>query len=359
MKRLLFNRKNSLGQGRDLAGRDAIRTCHAREIVVSVAGSLALHAVLIALFWFSPASAPFDRDTYQQPPLEVELISADPSKKSSVQDGELSISKSLDTRAARAAKPKHSPKRNLELAPSFKPKFSDERQAGDIATGAGENAADSSIAIDGLAGSSTRQRGSTDDGSDYVDDPQATWGSGGADFGRVADFVRLERLYRAVDSRLIYPSILAYHGISGTVNARLVITKKGCDWRHTTITASEPHLRVYILDVLQRTCQQSLAEFARADRASNVDFSFSFAQTEHNDQGLIQAQNKIVGNVMLFYRNSHASVAEWKLGPIRGLFPIPAAAVDFVWLKLNWDKFVGKPDPMADSKEKTDRAPTS
>ncbi len=176
MKRLLFNWKNSLGQGRDLAGRDAIRTCHAREIVVRAAGSLALHAVLIALFWFSPASAPFDRDTYQQPPLELELISADPSKKSSVQDGELSISKSLDTRAARAAKPERAPKRNLELAPSFKPKFSDERQAGDIATAAGENAADSSIAIDGLAGASTRQRGSTNDGSDFVDDPQAKWG---------------------------------------------------------------------------------------------------------------------------------------------------------------------------------------
>ena len=37
---------------------------------------------------------------------------------------------------------------------------------------------------------------------------------------------------------------------------------------------------------------------------------------------------------------------EWSLGPLKGVFPVPAVGIDFTWLKLNWDKYVnGQKEP--------------
>lgn len=185
-----------------------------------------------------------------------------------------------------------------------------------------------------------------------IDDPTAQWGSGGADFSRVRDLGKFDRLYDLIDANVMYPSVLAYHQIQGTVNARLILTPNGtCDWRHSTITSTQSHLRVYVLDVLNHVCARDLSRFARKTSDSNLDLSFEFAITEHNDEKLIAREKKVVGNVFLFYRNSQQSVAEWHLGPFRGMFPVPYVALDFSWLQENYDRVVHSRDPLREFKE--------
>jgi hypothetical protein len=184
------------------------------------------------------------------------------------------------------------------------------------------------------------------------DDPRAEWGSGGRDFDRVADLGRFDQLYEVVDSRVVYPSVLVAHGIQGTVNARLIVNAKGvCDWKQTQISSAQANLKVYVLDVLKRVCTQNLSRYARKDANSNFDFSFQFALTEHNDKKLIADQKKVLGNVFLFYRNSQQSIAEWHLGPFRGMFPIPFVSLDFAWLQENYEKVVNSQDPLEEFKD--------
>lgn len=67
---------------------------------------------------------------------------------------------------------------------------------------------------------------------------------------------------------------------------------------------------------------------------------------EPTTEELIRRNQKIIGNVLLFYRNSHQSIAEWHLGPFRGMFPIPWVNVDFDWIIENFDKHVNEKDPV-------------
>lgn len=84
----------------------------------------------------------------------------------------------------------------------------------------------------------------TKSGEIPADDPNSRWGSGGGEFGRVDDLGRFARFYDYVDAQVMYPGVLAYHGVEGTVNARLIVTPSGdCDWHRTSISSSQSHLR--------------------------------------------------------------------------------------------------------------------
>ncbi len=184
------------------------------------------------------------------------------------------------------------------------------------------------------------------------DDPSAPWGEGSAHFSRLEDLGLMNRVYANVEQALFYPGILAHHSIEGIVNARLILKDDGhCDWRQTTISSTESHLKVFILSVLKETCTFDFKRYVRGRHITNVDLSFEFELTEHNDQARIASKKKIVGNVLLFYRNSQHSIAEWHLGPFNGLFPIPLVAVDFGWLQENWEKVIDKKDPLREYKE--------
>lgn len=175
----------------------------------------------------------------------------------------------------------------------------------------------------------------------------SSWGENGSDFSRTADLGFMERVFEATDQSLYYPGILARHSIAGVVNSRLVFDDLGkCDWKKTQISALDPHLRIFILSVLKDTCKQDFSRFAKSARSRTVDMSFQFEITEHNDRTLISKQSKIIGNVLLFYRNTQKSVGEWHLGPFQGMFPIPFVSVDFGWIVENWEKIVGHHDPL-------------
>lgn len=176
--------------------------------------------------------------------------------------------------------------------------------------------------------------------TDVGDNPNAPWGQGSKEFGRISDYPILEKIYQRVSNNLYYPGVLAYHKIFGIVKARLVITRTGhCDWHHTQIHAEDKHLKVYILSLLKKTCKQDLKLVTQLRESLNVDMVFNFDLTE-SPEGLSKSDNYIIGNVLNFYRNYHSSKMEWNLGPFRGLFPIPAVSLDFTWLKNNWDKYI-------------------
>ena len=198
---------------------------------------------------------------------------------------------------------------------------------GDAAVGSGNQASN-----DNLYGIGTRPGN---------DDPRAPWGSGGSDFKRIEDYRLMTVIREQVDGLLFYPGVLAREKISGTVNARLVLNREGsCDWPLTTITSSEAHLRIYILQLLKKLCRFDYGKFVRGRETTNVDLSFMFEITEGDPKRGLAAQEKTVGNVLLFYRGSQQSVAEWRIGPLRGIFPLPYVGLDFIWLKENWEKVV-------------------
>lgn len=76
-----------------------------------------------------------------------------------------------------------------------------------------------------------------------------------------------------------------------------------------------------------------------------MSFHFSISEEPTTDE-LIQQNQKVMGNVLLFFRNSHQSIAEWHIGPFTGVFPLPMVSVDFGWLQENFDRYVNHREPL-------------
>lgn len=179
------------------------------------------------------------------------------------------------------------------------------------------------------------------------DEASAAWGSGAGTFERIEDYRLYKEIYTHIDGSLYYPAILARNKISGAVNARLVLNSQGyCQWQQTQIYANDIHLRIFILSTLKKACSQSYKPYLAKRELTNVDLSFLFQITEHDEKYLKEEQQKILGNVLFFYRNSQQSIAEWNIGPFKGLFPLPAIQIDFNWLKTHWDQLNGEEDPL-------------
>lgn len=229
------------------------------------------------------------------------------------------------------------PAPGANLSPSFRPNFLVAREAGSV-TKESETAA-------GLGSSGTTA-------TSFGDDPNAEWGSGSREFTRVVDIGRYTKLYDLIDSHVFYPNVFTKNGIEGVVNARLVLTSEGrCDWRKTRIRSKQGHLQVLVLSILHETCAANLKSFAKAEGSTNLDLSFGFTITEHDDKGLKDSEKKVVGNVFLFYRNNQQSAIEWQLGPFRGLFPVPFVALDFAWFEENYDRVINSRDPLREFSE--------
>ena len=170
-------------------------------------------------------------------------------------------------------------------------------------------------------------------------EPNSPWGAGSAHLKMIELYIPLDRLRLQTDGATHYPGVLAYHDITGDSSARLVIAHTGCDWRHTQVWASERHLRLYILHVLKKVCSLEDVKRIGTSQPINVDFAFSFRQTE---DALVKDSSALRGNVIVVQRWYKKSIAEWHVGPLRGMFPIPAVSVDFIWLKEHWDEYVEK-----------------
>lgn len=190
-------------------------------------------------------------------------------------------------------------------------------------------------------------------GYTLTDDPHKIWGVGAGTFERVQDYNLMEFIFAQTESYLFYPSILAAHRIEGTVNTRLVLNKEGdCEWRQTQINAANRYLRVYVLHLLKKVCNQNFSRYLNNRILTNVDMSFQFALTEkQNTDENTKSNQHIVGNVLMFYRNAQTSITEWHLGPFTGVFPIPWVNLDFNWIQENFEKYVNNHDPISEFRE--------
>lgn len=195
-----------------------------------------------------------------------------------------------------------------------------------------------------------RQREGTWDEGGYTkdDDPNVAWGAGGGTFERIQDFTLMNHFHAKVDGLLFFPAVLSRHKVSGFVNTRVVLNRDGnCDWHLTKINAADPHLRIYILHLLKKVCDESFKPYMGGRINTNIDMTFQFSISEEpTTEELIKKNQKILGNVLFFFRNDHQSVAEWHLGPFTGLFPIPMVNLDFDWFAENFDKYINHKDAM-------------
>lgn len=191
-----------------------------------------------------------------------------------------------------------------------------------------------------------------ENGYTLKDNPNVEWGAGGGTFERVRDYTLMKRFHDKVDGLLFYPGVLARHQISGVVNTRIVLDQQGsCNWELTKINANDPHLRIYILHLLKQVCDESYAKYTKERKLTNIDMSFNFSISgQLTTEELIDQNQYIVGNVLAFYRNSQQSIAEWHLGPLTGVFPIPWVGLDFGWLQENFERYVNDKDPLKDYK---------
>lgn len=213
---------------------------------------------------------------------------------------------------------------------------------------------------EGKASHTLREGTWDENGYTTNDNPNVAWGAGAGTFERIQDLGFMQFLHRKIDGILFYPEVLARHKISGTVNTRIVFNKEGsCDWHNTKIQAGDPYLRVFVLHILKKVCGENFKHYLKNRTQTSVDMSFQFLISEHtSEQEYIDEHQKIVGNVLLFFRNSQQSVAQWHLGPFTGVFPIPWVSLDFGWIMENFDKYVDHEDPMGDFKDgKAEEAP--
>lgn len=184
------------------------------------------------------------------------------------------------------------------------------------------------------------------------DNPQAEWGAGSGTFERIEEFSLMSVLYQKIDGSLSYPGVLARNRIMGTVNARLVFGQQGnCDWKHTQIRGTQAYLQLYVMDVLKRVCTANYSKHLGKREITNVDLSFKFDINENNDWERVASEKVIIGNTLLFYRNSHQSIAEWEFGPFKGMFPVPTIYLNIPWIQENWDRIVNQRDPLKEFKK--------
>ena len=202
----------------------------------------------------------------------------------------------------------------------------------------------------------------SDDTENYLknsseDNPLADWGSGGGTFARTKDYLLFDRIYHNIDSILYYSGVLARHKIQGYINTRLVLDSNGkCEWKFTQIKGADPYLRLFILDILKQACGQNYSRYINARNLTNVDMSFKFALTEHDNKNWADHEKGIVGNTLLFYRNTQNSIMEWELGPFRGMFPIPAVYLNIPWIQENWEQIIYHRDPLEVFKQQFGKA---
>lgn len=180
------------------------------------------------------------------------------------------------------------------------------------------------------------------------------WGVKGTDLGEIANYLTYEKLFTEIDGALHYPAILARRGYAGTINARLAFTDQSqCDWQRTQIKIGQQYLRIYVLTLLKKICSLEVIRSLHADHKKTVDISFQFELNEGlgNQAELRQANQKVIGNVLMFHRAETKSSIEYHLGPITGVWFVPAVSLDIPWIVEKWDYFVNGVDPLEPFRE--------
>lgn len=179
------------------------------------------------------------------------------------------------------------------------------------------------------------------------------WGSGGSQFGQIEHYNKFRQLFTHVQGLLYYPPALGRRAISGTVNSRLVFNSEGaCNWKKTQISGANPYLKFYSLALLKKLCKFEAIQQIGFTDGQVADLSFAFIITEDfRTYKQDEAADRIVGNVLAFSRTYAKSILEYHIGPLQGLWLVPAVNLDFAWIFENWDKYVNGLDPLREFKD--------
>lgn len=163
--------------------------------------------------------------------------------------------------------------------------------------------------------------------------PLVSFGKNSGDLKKLVEASFFQDLYKKIDEKLVYPSILVERRLQGTVNVSLLITQEGSiDWSSARINGGSKYLRLYVLRVLREVFLVPLDKriLRKAHLPIQIDLSMKFSISENSKGINAELENYIMGQVLTFSRIGHRSVMEWKLGPLRGIFPIPYASVDIL-----------------------------
>jgi hypothetical protein len=178
------------------------------------------------------------------------------------------------------------------------------------------------------------------------------WGSHGNRFGEVEHFTKFSRLFTEIEGLLQYPHRLGMHGLSDTVNSRLVFDENSnCDWNKTKVGGSQPYFRVYTLALLKKLCALENVQHMHFAKGSFVDLSFAFLVVGKVEESEQKPPDTIQGNVLLFQRTYFRSPLEYHIGPFQGFLLTPAIGLDFPWIFEHWETWVQGKDPLREFKE--------
>ncbi len=154
-------------------------------------------------------------------------------------------------------------------------------------------------------------------------------------------------IFQRVQRNLGYPAEFIQNGITGTAQARFRFDRQG-RVVGLGVTSDSPYLKVYSYRLLEQLFQKPIPENLRKwEKELEVLCSFRFAFAESQVALSLAMPDSIVGNQLHFSRTKIKSAAEWKMGPLAGLFPVPAVGVDVLW-------FVRKTEEIVDPKIEVD-----
>lgn len=171
------------------------------------------------------------------------------------------------------------------------------------------------------------------------------WGSGAQDFNQVLNYLTYEKLFHKIDGLIQYPGLLVQHRMQGVVNLQLIVSKTGCR-PISYFKASNRYLGVYLKKLFQhKICKADFLNQVLNEKEHRLDFSFTFELRESSLPPDPSPQ-RLQGNLLAYYRFAPVTKLEWRLGPVRGIWGVPAVAVDFPWLFEQWAKQVEGQDPM-------------
>lgn len=171
----------------------------------------------------------------------------------------------------------------------------------------------------------------------------------------------LQYIYRRIEQNLGFPRAFASQKMQGNVVAVLRFDREGRYLSNkSSFQSSSRYFRIYVLrlieslfkgkrlpghfvknfsdgkpkDGISKDGKPKDGKFKNGkpkNKAYTISALFAFAITEHNDEQLIAAQQQFGGSVMRFFRNSHQSVLQYKVGPLSGIIGAPIAALDLLW----------------------------
>lgn len=178
------------------------------------------------------------------------------------------------------------------------------------------------------------------------------WGSEQGDARQIVHALRFDQLMKEIDQMLHYPSVLGSRGISGVVNVRLIFDgASGCAWNKLKIYTGHAYLKTYVLAVLKKFCDLDTIRTFGYHEGQAVDLSFAFLFTDELTQAAaLEGPGRVTGNVLLFTRTFPRPKLEYQLGPIRGLWFVPAVSLDWPWVVEHWEQWVDGKDPLKDFK---------